>query len=305
MTSRFTAENTVIRFAQLWRLDEYAQRTQSLVMTIERFYPYNVFADESEQAKYGRTIFGVAAYVATFDRWLQLEERWREIIHKFKVPLDGNPEHTEPFFHMTDFIARKKQFDNDWPDTKRDEFMELLTRTASDHTIAGVACCVDVEEYKRVLPPDVQQAFREPYYFCVWGVLSSLAGIEQRRSVAIPTPLWFLFDRKKKAVKHASSIFYTTKTLRAKKGNTVLGDMGFGEMWRTPQLQAVDLLTYEAVRRSAEERDDPSRKHRRSLAALGRRKNLYFMHMNEALLKRYVELAREAEKDARQEEDGA
>ena len=288
------AESTVARFAQLWRLNEHAQRIQTLVI-IQKFYPYNVFADESRQTRFDLPIFGVAAYVATFDRWLQLEERWREILRKFEVPLDGKPEHTEPFFHMTDFIARKKQFENDWPDSKRDEFVELLTLTASEHTVAGVACCVNEEEYRRVMPADIQAHFREPYFFCVWGVLSSLAGMEDRWPITLPTPLWFLFDQKKKAVELASRVFYTTKTLRA---NNVLESMGFGEMWKTPQLQAADLLTYEAVRRSAEERHDPSAPRRRSFETLSRKGNLFVIHMNEDRLKRYVELARDAEKAA-------
>jgi hypothetical protein len=293
------AESTVQRFAQLWRLDEHAQRTQSLVM-IQTFYPYNVYADESGQERFGRRVFGVASYVATFDRWLQLEERWREILAKFEVPLDGKPEHTEPFFHMTDFIARKKQFDNGWLDAKRDEFIELLTMTASEHTVAGVACCVDEEEYRRVLPADIQAQFREPYFFCVWGILSSLAGMEDRWPITLPKPLWFLFDRKKKAVQHAASVFYTTKTLRA---NNVLESMGFGETWKTPQLQAADLLTYETVRRSLEERHDPSTPLRKSFQRLSRKKNLFVIHMNEDRLNRYVELARDADRKATSGDD--
>jgi hypothetical protein len=136
---------------------------------IENVYPYNVFVDESRQVRLGPAVypaaFGVAAYVATFDRWLELEKRWREILHNFKVPLDGKPEHTEPVFHTTYFIARKRQFKNDWSDEKRDEFMELLTLTASEHTIAGVACCVDEKEYERVLLMTLKQGFESHISF--------------------------------------------------------------------------------------------------------------------------------------------
>lgn len=284
-------DSTVARLAGLWGLNQQAKGEHLLAVAVDVFYPYNAFADESQQKRDGRTMFGVAAYVASFDRWIELEDRWREILHKFKVPLDGNPDHTEPFFHMTDFIARKKQFANDWPDQKRDEFMELLTMTASEHTVVGVSCSVDEDEYRRVLPADAQAAFREPYFFCVWGVLSALSGMESRFQITLPNkPLWFLFDRKKKAVQLASSVFYTTKTLRA---NNVLGDMGFGEMWRTPQLQAADLLTYEAVRRALAERHDASAPLRKSLQRLGRRGNLYLIQLDEEQLNRYVELVRE------------
>jgi hypothetical protein len=290
--SSWPYESTVRRLAGLWGISASAQRNQSLAL-VETIYPYNAFADESQQARFGRSVFGVAAYVAAFDRWIELEQRWREILHHFKVPLDGHPEHTEPFFHMTDFIARKEQFKNDWSDSKRDSFIELLTGIASDHTVTGVACCIDIDEYRRVLPDDVQDKFREPYFFCVWGVLSALSGLEDRFPIVLPNkPLWFLFDRKKKATKLASEIFYTVKELRA---NHVLGEMGFGAMWNTPQLQAADLLTYEAIRRSLEERDDPERPRRKSLQRLDRKGNLHFIHLNEDRLKRYIELVREAD----------
>jgi hypothetical protein len=262
---------------------------------VDVIYPYNAFVDESGQQRFGRSVFGVAAYVASFNRWLQLEKEWRGILDKFQIPLDDKSEHTEPFFHTTDFITRHKQFANDWPDSKRDEFMELLTMTASEHTVVGVACCVDEKEYLRVLPDDVKTQFREPYFFCIWGVLSALAGLEDRSRIILPDkPLWFLFDRKKKAVRLASTIFNTTKTLRA---NQVLGEMGFGEMWNTPQLQAADLLTYEAVRRSLEERHDPTTPIRRSLQRLRRKGNLYFIHLDEERLRRYVQLVRDAEQN--------
>lgn len=288
------AESTVMRFAQLWGISEGEFAIRSLAM-VEIYYPYNAFVDESRQSRFGPAIYGVAAFVATFDRWLELEQRWREILHKFEVPLDGKPDHTEPFFHMTDFIARQKQFANDWSNDKRNEFIELLSRTAADHTVVGVACCVNEEEYQRVLPADIQEQFKKPHFFCIWGVLSSLAGLESRWSIALPTPLWFLFDRKKKSVEHAARVFYTTKQLRA---NAVLGEMGFGSMWNTPQLQATDLLVYEAVRRSAEERHDATLKARPPLQQLSRKGNLFIIHMDEERLSRYVELAREAEKVA-------
>jgi hypothetical protein len=101
-----------------------------------------------------------------------------------------------------------------------------------------------------------------------------------------------MFDRKQKAVGLGSTIFSTTKNLRA---NQVLGQMTFGEMWNTPQLQATDLLTYEAVRRSLEERHDPSTPIRRSLQRLGRKGNLYLIHLDEERLRRYLQLVRDAE----------
>jgi hypothetical protein len=285
-------QSTVARFAGIWGLTAEDQQRQLLTM-VEVFYPYNVFADESGQSRYGSKAFGVAAYVASFDRWLQQEKEWCGILEKFRVPLDDNPEHTHPFFHTTDFIAREKQFKNDWSNTKRDEFMELLTLTASEHTVCGVSCCVIEQEYDHALPKDIKDQWREPYFFCVWAVLSALVGLERHFTITLPKPLWFLFDRKKKAVKFAGEIFHLMKSVNDPKH--VLGEMGFGEMWRTPQLQAADLLVYEMVRRTLDEHHDPKLPLRKSAEKLARKGSLVFINMNTERLERYVQFVREAQ----------
>lgn len=283
------ADSAVSRLAGLWGLDEKAQREQ-LLAVIDVIYPYNAFVDES----YGSPVAGVAAYVSGFDRWLKLEEEWRGILAKFEVPLDGKPEHLEPFFHTTDFIARKKQFENAWQDAKRDELMARLTTTASEHTVLGVGCCVNQQEYQRGLPDDIRGNWREPYFFCIWGVLGILLGLEDRYPVTLPKPLWFLFDQRKKSVKFAAEIFYTVKRLRDKTGT--FGSMGFGEMWNTPQLQAADLLVYETTRSNLERAHNPSVDMRKSLKTLGRKKNLLLIDINEERLQRYVKFVRQAER---------
>ena len=285
------AESTVARFAGLWGLDEDAQRRQSLAV-IEVAYPYNVFVDESAQNRYGGKVMAVTAYVGAFDRWLALEYEWRAILERFEVPLDGKPEHTQPFFHMTDFIARQKQFKNAWPDAKRDEFIERLTMTTSEYTILGVGCCV-VEEEFRQLPDDVQNEWREPYYFCIWGILSLLLGVETHYPITIPRPLWFLFDRRKKAVQFAASIFYQVKATKDPTG--ILGEMGFGEMWKTPQLQAADLLVYETARYKLERDYNLSPSMRKSFEKLKRKNRLLIVYLNREYLDKYVQFVRRAQ----------
>jgi hypothetical protein len=260
---------------------------------IKIFYPYNAFIDESIQTRHGSTMVAVTAYVATFERWLKLEEEWRAILRRFRVPLDGKRDHREPFFHMTDFIARKKQFQNDWSDEKRDRFIELLTTTASEHTILGAGCGVLVDEYERAMPDDIRSRWRDPYFFCVWAVLSILMGVERHYRVTLPKPIWCLFDRKQKAQKFAGEIFYTLKRLKDK--NAVLREMAFGSMPETPQLQAADLLVYEVCRHRLEAEYNPSAGIRKSMDKLRRKSNLYVMYLDKKRLQRYVEDVRKAE----------
>lgn len=286
--------STVARFAQIWRLDAYAQRTQSLVMAIEKFYPYNAFVDESIQERYGLKATGVAAYVATFSRWLELEKEWRGILNRFEVPLDGKAGHDQPFWHTTDFIAGKQQFQNDWSHEKRDELMERMTMTASEYTTVGVAVSVNNAEFERLLPDDARGFWRDPYFFCVWGMLQSLSTMEERFGVVIHKPLWFLFDPRQKARQFAGEIFYTVKSQSTHP--EMFGEMGFGEMWRTPQIQAADLLVYEATRHLIEYQHDQSVGLRKSLQTLGRKKNLFVVEVDEERLRAYVEFARRVQR---------
>jgi hypothetical protein len=112
--------------------DSMQHRENLLAVTIKTSYPYNAFVDESVQERYGLKITGVAAYVATLENWLRLEGEWMRILRKFGMPLDGKEGHDQPFWHTTDFGARRKQFENDWPHEKRDALMERLTMTASE-----------------------------------------------------------------------------------------------------------------------------------------------------------------------------
>src|SRR5260370_3100987 len=93
----------------LWGLSESGQREQILAV-VEVYYPYNCFVDESIQERYGVKATGVSAYLATFDNWMKFEEEWRGILDHYKIPLDGKEGHHQRFMHVTDFIARRRQF---------------------------------------------------------------------------------------------------------------------------------------------------------------------------------------------------
>ncbi len=287
------------RFAMLWGLDEQARREQVLAV-VETYYPYNCFVDESIQDRYGPKATCVSAYLATFEAWLQFEQEWRGILRHFEIPLDGKQGHDQPFMHMTDFIAGKRQFQNDWSHQKRDEFMERLTMTISEHTIVGVSVSVMDEEFERVLPADARGFWREPYFFCLWGMLTTFIGFEEHYlGMVLPKPIWFLFDPRQKAKQFASQIFYGVKSLHSDRD--VFGQMGFGEMWKTPQIQAADVLVYESARRRVELRNNPSATMRPSLAKLLRKQRVSMRELNEESLRKYMEFVNRA--DAQEPED--
>src|SRR5713226_2931614 len=119
-------------FADLWLL-ELHERQERVLMAIEVIKPFNVYVDESIQHQGPKTLYAVTAYIATFERWIECEKRWQEVLDNF-----GSPP-----FHMTEFMAREGDFkDLGWSDEKRNNYVELLCATAAEHTIMGAGCGV-------------------------------------------------------------------------------------------------------------------------------------------------------------------
>src|SRR5216684_1547911 len=86
-----------------------------------------------------------------------------------------------PPFHMTEFMAREGDFkDLGWSDEKRNNYVELLCATAAEHTIMGAGCGVFQDDYERALPADLRAAWLDPYYFCIYGMLSIIEGAVRR-----------------------------------------------------------------------------------------------------------------------------
>ena len=156
--------------------------------------PYNVFVDESVQNRHGEDALAVTGYVASFEEWIELEREWRQVLAYYKIP---GP------FHMTDFIARKGRFANDWTDQKRNEFIGRLAETAEQHTIAGIGCCILRSDYEKALPTNIIERWGDPYFFLTFSFLSVLLGLPKRHRLTFPKPLYCLFDRKKKFVQGA------------------------------------------------------------------------------------------------------
>ncbi len=285
-------ESPVRRFAMLWGLSEADQRKQVWAV-IETYYPYNAFVDESIQERHGIKATGVAAYVATFDNWLKLEQEWRGILDFYKVPLDGKKGHDQPCMHMTDFIARKVQFENDWSDQKRNDFMERLTMTISEHTIVGISVSVIDADFERALDSGARGFWREPYFFCLWGTMTNVMSLDDRfEGMAIPYPLWFLLGDRQKARAFGAELFHAARVLNGHPER--FGSVGFGAAWRTPQIQAADLLAYESARRRIELKNNPKVAMRPSLKKLIRKDKVLLMEMNEQNLRKYMQFVSDA-----------
>jgi hypothetical protein len=294
------AYSRVEAYADLWMLSS-SQRERYCLVAIEVIRPYNVFIDESVQNRYGREIIGVTAYAATFKRWVEMENTWNEVLERYEVPI--LPKTSAPFFHMTDFIARKKQFKNDWNDERRNEFIGELANLAAQHTIMGVGSALATEDYEAALPEDIKGKWKDPWYFLVFNCLAILIGVPKFFPVKLESPIYCLFDRKKKFVEMASQLFYATKDDAEIDSLHLLGDMGFGSKEECAPLQAADLLVYSAVRDHVESQQNPKQALFKTLDVLNQDQRLYVPFLNKEHIETYVRFAREQEQRKEQNED--
>src|SRR5271166_3710264 len=115
-------------------------------MAITLTPPYNVYIDDSTQYRYGKRIVGIGAYMGTFESWVRFEGDWRGVLSRGPFP----------YFHTTDFLARKPPFDNGWSNDQRNEFMERVTTTVSEYPTFGFNAALVCDEYDNLFPRHLQ-----------------------------------------------------------------------------------------------------------------------------------------------------
>jgi hypothetical protein len=180
---------------------------------------HNAFFDESGTHD-GSEIVAMGGLVSSYDNRSRWEVEWNNILRARGIKV----------FHFSESMARKGEFDNEWTDLQRDNFMERLCTTVSDNIVVGVAVSTFRDQFERVVPKDLQKQIKHPYYFglyhCLWQILT-LERISRGR-ITLQKSIRFLFDRKKGFESFASGIYYSVKEEFDKrlKWNTGFGDIG-------------------------------------------------------------------------------
>jgi hypothetical protein len=258
-----------------------------VLVMVETVFPANVYIDESIQHHGKANLYAVAGYVATFDRWIKLEQEWRQILDLFKSPP----------FHFTDFMGRHGDFENlNWSDEKRNEYMELLCQTAAEHTITGVGCAIYDVDYKKGLPPELLRMWRDPYYFCVYGMLSLIEGMERKTRLVLPKPLYLLFEERKKFQGAALRMFTEFKEILEQTTSpnaNLFAKAEFGVKKDYISLQAADLLVGVVNRRFKEMVFKLPYKMKKPLDRLNRKGHLIVAFPSEPHFRKYVQFLRD------------
>jgi hypothetical protein len=194
--------------------------------------PHNCYFDETEKDD----VIGVAGWVATFENWIALEDRWRKAL-----PPEANGD-----FHYKDFWHDPKYYSASWSKEKRLEHIKTLATIAHDCTAFGVGFVFSRTSYDELIPPNDKEALISPLHFCLAQCIVALLDFYKQYPSPPPSPLRFMFDRKDGKKESIGEVYYNVKDLFDKEN--ILGNISIGNRHKECPLQAADLLIGELRR---------------------------------------------------------
>jgi hypothetical protein len=114
----------------------------------------------------GRKLYGVAAFLARPNNWIELQAGFRRRLARMDPPLE--------VLHMTDFLAAKREPYSTWKRTGQDKpLMDSLLRMIAGHVDYGCAAVLLPEGYETLLARHAERAAENrwslgtnPYAFC-------------------------------------------------------------------------------------------------------------------------------------------
>src|SRR5262249_37627073 len=148
----------------------------------------SVYGDESE----GSHVFALGVYIATVERWAELEHRWKAALCKAGLhDGDGN---LLPF-HMADFESRFPPFDRD--NDKRIKVLQELIAIIHDAKLLGISSILPLELFRHGVPVNRNLPVHHPlrrilqYMICFYTLHIPLLHF----SLLCSEPMPFVLDR--------------------------------------------------------------------------------------------------------------
>ncbi len=248
----------------------------------ERFWiMLKVYADESGThdalgVQPGSDVVGIVGYAAWDEDWRRIEKHWATRLRKFGVKE----------FHMRSFMRDKEYPYRNWPDRKREKFINALIKIARDNTRFGIGGLVVLEDYNRIVPDFLRDERKHPYHFTFQMFFDLI--LPQLEKFDPPLPkghqVAFIFEQNQQFEADAIKAFHAIKGLRDKHDR--MGSIDFFPKKRCPLFQIADLIVYLV-------RDDLSRKirgeKRRSwIDDIRQRENLLIGYYDKGNLPKYV-----------------
>jgi hypothetical protein len=205
-------------------------------------------------------IYGVGCWLSTVDKWTRFDKRWNQILREAGID----------HFHMSEFESRIPPYDT-WSESKRIKVLRELWKAVFHHQMFGCSPIVHRGDWSRCLQkrPYLRNPFgRTEYGFDVQMAIGMINDWCDKKN--LDGPIHYVFAHFKGQGNALDHIFKELlRDRKAKKAYRLTGMWTKGLAKDVSQLQAADMIAYEAIKRAANEYSPDENKIRKSLEYLG------------------------------------
>jgi hypothetical protein len=194
----------------------------------------SAYMDETGHSKDEQQKFvGMAGLIAPAAQWEVFERKWKEILARKHFDI--------PYFHMTDFNARRKVFEG-WSKEKLERLFGKLMITIECAHPVPFGAIVPMDDF-RSFTKEEQGYFLDPYFVCFISLVASATTFMEAMKVA---------DEEKIALIFSDQVEFKNRALKMYKEIEEVGlytrrstPPDFSDMRKSVPLQAADIVAYE------------------------------------------------------------
>ena len=202
---------------------------------------FTLYCDDSGTHK-GSDIAVAGCYIATVEQWEHFKRNWQEV----------NEREHFGVFHMSDFVAKKKQFAlPEWQDeTKRNRTIRALISTIKTRAQIGFSAAVVKSSFDEVITQELRDRFGSNHYALAIRLCVGLVD-KWREKYDYREPIQYVFDRQTEGKGDIDEMFriYVSGKGDALRRYGIYPDCwSFQDKAQVVQLQAADIWAYENFR---------------------------------------------------------
>lgn len=220
------------------------------------------YGDDSGSAKRDKFCV-VAGYLATTRTWFyDIETPWTRVLEN-KPGIE--------YFKSYECETLTKQFARfcrTEADLKRDALVNIIAALAPTDQILEFSSVVARTDYETAVTGKLRDAYPDPYYLCVHGVVSLIARA-YLRSVKYPATrrVAYVFDNQSNLQGRMSKQYNSVRDTAPEPMARTMGSLSFDDDRRCPPLQVADLIAWH-IRRDFDKPSNDQGQRRPALCAL-------------------------------------
>jgi hypothetical protein len=195
---------------------------------------FSAYFDES--GKDNSPLLTVAGYVATAKQWAEFAREWDEALKKEGVKI----------FHMKDFENGYGEFTKEkgWTKERKISFQSKLIGIIKRRMNFGVYTSVDIPAYEELITGWRRTRNGTPYHFCLTVCFTNISFWQQKYERK--EPIAYVIEHGAGFNHEINKAFQATFADEIRRQMFRLGSLTFETKDRAIQLQAADMLAYEA-----------------------------------------------------------